>query len=322
MSTTTQWSLQSQNSTGSQVAASSISLESGFIAAASGKKVLLWNLEQPESIITIPYTNTIASLALSADGKWLSISMVYRGCFVQVFAVEDIIAFSRSSNSAATVEFGPDAEKQLFEPVVTLTKKFSDCVKSISFSPDGSLLGLSGHEAEVGVLCLDSKKIVEFWEPYSPATAVAISSKNKWIAYGSGTSEGRLVVNAIDTGKQKINSNIGRGAKVQCLDFAPDKKSIVVACRNRTLHRWKMTRKTPTYSATLSSRANRLQHGADGERIFAGLENGSVAVIDSESGDTIESVQAHDAPICGLAVSDNTLVTVSTFGQYAMWHQP
>lgn len=288
--------------------------EARIVGTMGGKKVTLWNATHEYPQHSLSYSNTIAAIALSPDGSLLAISMVYRGCFIQVWRVAEIESVEELPVQGPQCKSNTDVQ-----PIYQMKEFHSDLVQGLTFSRDGKWLASLGSEAEVGLWNVETGELADGWEPSMPATAVAFSANSKYLAFGTGTREGRLVIRSLKNGKEKLSANTGRGGKLKCIDFTPDNQSVIAGCRDFTLRRWKLTRKTPLFSITTDKAIERVCCSSDGRLIYAGLANGSVSVHDAETGEQLYSFQAHTTAICGLNSSDNQLMTASQFGEVTIW---
>ncbi len=296
------------------VSDAAINSDGNLAVVASGNDVLLIDLNQEGTRISIPYSNSVQSVAVSANGNKIAASMVYRGCYTQVWRVSDIL----NAESIAMQSPQNPAESTV-APLFEITKKHQDLVHDLAFSADGKWLATAGHEAEVGIWDATNGSSAHFFEPYTPARTVCFSDNGKYVAFGTGTREGRLLVRTLSSGKEKQNINTGRGGGIGCLDFARDSKSIVAGCRDCTVRQYKLTRKTPTFSTQMQTGIKSVKNSFDGNVIFVGHSNGNVAILDHQTGEQLHSFQAHSSAICNLFSLESSLVTVSESGEIKVW---
>jgi WD40 repeat protein len=194
-----------------------------------------------------------SALAVASGSNVISIWNIEKGSLIRYYPtlngwVNDI-SWSKANLIAATTADFQAGSLQLWKfpeekPIFTLQRPYG--LRSISWSPDGKYLALSGRISTV-----------EVWDPFTshvvsqysdPALGLMGITRVKWSASGTFLAcvadDGTAHVWEALTGKPKT---IYRGHKSRAidLDWSPDEQHIVSASADRTSHVWEASSGRP-----------------------------------------------------------------------------
>ena len=204
-------------------------------------------------------TNQAGLVAVSPDGKTLASESVNVGMRLRDASTGTEIS-SLSSNkdfdihigSLETVAFSPDGKTLATGSIQDTTIRLwdvitgKDCgsftghtwwVRSISFSPNGKLLGSGSDDCTVRMWDVTTgKQLRSFAGHKAPVYSVAFSSDSKTLASG-GQEDDTIRIWDVETGKE-LKPLIGHRGWVETLAFSPHGKTIASGGTDSTIRLW------------------------------------------------------------------------------------
>lgn len=229
-----------------------------------------------ERLTLCRYTNAVAAVAFSPDGKWLAArreggvvaiwdagakrlqmelpALGFGGC-------EKALAFSPQKSLLAWAHEDEAGHKPLIRLGSPGTENIvasliqPEAVRSIAFSPDSLTLGTMGYGGTVRLLDLESHQLVTNLPATSNSTAststlwsksyghVLFSPDSRWLAIGELGRHIRLVDRK--TGEEQESITVSATADgIAALAFSPDSRLLAVGCGagDNNIYIWDLTR--------------------------------------------------------------------------------
>lgn len=191
-------------------------------------------------------------------------------------------------------------------------------VNAVAFTPDERRAVTGSDDGTVGVWDLGPGSLLHRFAGHtSKVVAVAVSPDGRWVASAAWDRTVRLWDLATMAAGPVLS---GHGGNVNAVSFSDDGTAVYSAGHDGTIRRW-----------ALSDGAERtiLRHGwgintlqvLPGGRLLFGALNGTVAVVDAETGDMVHEFEPYDGPVVASAVSaDSAVVAVGgANGRVSIW---
>lgn len=248
------------------------------LASAGGKVIRLWNTDEGiEDRQLEGHRDNITGIAFRPDGEelasvsqdktlrlWNLIKGSQRDCWTGPDFLHGI-AFSPDGKTIATGAKGPIL---LWNAATGKEERRLRCldgeVRALAFAPDGKTLATN----------TDGERCVRLWD--------------------------------LQTGAERAESAAGHHGSVGFLRFAPDGQALLSAgCESLEMFRWKIRNGERLWQSQGYNHpfAKRVDLSPDGKLLAAGMQTGSIRLVDALTGKEAGSYEAHQAPVEGVAFS-------------------
>ena len=190
----------------------------------------------------------------------------------------------------------------------------------IALSPDGKLLATESGASVVGVLEIETGKILYqiTWADKGNVIAGSFSGDGKTLAL-TGAGSGIQLWDSV-TGEviRRFGPNGG-----WAICYSPDGKSLA-SCGKRTIHLWDPETGKEIWHFEMPQEGffSALRFSHNGKLVaVGGVDRGGVLLLDAMSGKQVRQWQAHSFGVQSLAFSpdDSTLATASRVGEIRLW---
>lgn len=221
---------------------------------------------------------------------------------------------------------GVSSADGVFSPVpVALDDGRHDIKWSAAFSPDGSLLAISGgHWTRGGQLDIwetAGPKLVQSFDEPRGIRRVLFSPDGSVLA--TGNYDGAIRLRSISAGRvqRTVRSLRGHASSVNGLAFSPDSRTLASAGQDKTVRLWNVA--TGQAVKTLEGHTDRayfVVFSADGKRLVTGSKDKTARVWEVETG-MLEHTLEHPniVEMVALSPDDQQVATVCWDGAYRTW---
>ncbi len=189
-------------------------------------------------------------------------------------------------------------------------------VTGIAFSPDSQRLATSCEDGIARIWTLQPQPVsVELKDYNNPVTGIAWSPDGKLIATSSGedtrpTRPGQVKIRDAATGTKKLEFELHSKAAT-CVAFSPDSRYLLSSSVDERINVYDLDNSKPLgFFAGHSRSTNAVIVHPDGETAISisggrAVGKNEMIIWEFETGETLASVEAHEAKIAALAVSHN-----------------
>lgn len=273
------------------VAAVVFSPDGRLLAAGAYGRVVVWDLKNAQVVKVL--TNVLGAvndLKFSPDGSVLAVAggqPSARGD-IRVFAVAD------------------------WKLTATLGGH-TDVVGSVSFSPDGALLGSASFDKTVRVWNLSSRQSVMTYTGHSDFVhGVAFGPKSEWVATASKDKTGRLI--DAKTGQSRLTFN-GTEQEVLAVAVKPDGSAVVTAGLDPSLSWWSsQTAERVKRSAGHSTAVHELAFASSGDLLASAGADKTVRLWSAKTMDSVRTIPVASVVYAvALGGKDGKLVAAGSF---------
>ncbi len=253
------------------------------IATGDGNKTILWQASTGKIIATLPNTGApVISLTFSPDSKYL-VSVGFRPGTVLLWNLND------------------KSSRPLLES--------NDYLHSAAFSPDGSLLAITGETEGVRLFETTS---------WNPVRHLKLEGAGAFLEFSRDGSQ--LAVGAWEKGTDLYNTSTWQVAhhlpiqlsRVRALDFSPDDSLLATANQDASVQIWDLSTHQEIQIRRGHSRVVwSVDFSPDGKRIATGSKDGSVKIWNTKpASPNPETLYHADERILSLGISavDETLI--------------
>jgi WD40 repeat protein len=293
--------------------------------------IRLWKADSTDLTILEAHTADVSAICFSPDGQILA-SASYDGT-VKLWTLNGdlIISFSSHAYAVKTISFSPngrmiasasnvpqDNSLRLWSLDGTLlTTLPNEGSTSLSFSPDGQMLALSGDRATVKLIKLDGEVIATFKGHRQQVLNICFSSDGQAIA--SAGSDGTVKMWDL---KGKDLKTLRHRSSVNDVSFSPDGQILASACVDGSISLWNPGSSLLT---TLPSEKDQWFYSANfspnGQFLVAGSSNGTVTIWNRQ-GVLLTTLQGHSGKVFKSIFSSDgqTIATASFDKTVKLWH--
>ena len=219
---------------------------------------------------------------------------------------------------------------ELREWITTRDQTFETPVSYISYSPDGSALGIALERGNAYLMNVDSGKLLYLEKTAKPMSAYCLtfSPDGKYLFVGCGEVENRSrqlsggnieqfhVVSGVHERTLK-----GHAGLVLSLFVSRDGRTIASASIDRTVKLWDVATGEVTHSISYGWVVGSVKISPDGRTLAAGCSDGSVRLWQLATGEELAALRLHDRGALGLAFSRDgeTLVASHADRSVSLW---
>lgn len=345
--------------------------DDGMLLASIGedKTAKVWRVADGKLLQTIEGSQgkKITSVGFSSDGQKIAIGLerevkvwTVGGEQLHIFPTEGIvgsISFSPDNGTIATSVGG----EVIFWNLSTDTKAYSykndkgDAeITSVSFSPNGEMIGIADNDDNVRILNLKDKKIlytinnygtigirfeqkmlvltnkdrsVKYYNfdgtlvknvrgySYRPITTAALSPDGKLLA--TATKEDYEISLISTESQQFIPSISGHKDIINSLSFSPDGKTLASAGKDSTIRLWNVDVKSQLSEGT---GIKKIQFGSDNQTIATVTSDGAVQLFDRQFKPIQTSKVKVDSSIFSFSPDAQKFVANSTDDVIKIWN--
>ncbi|MBC8873120.1 MAG: protein kinase [Planctomycetes bacterium] len=205
-------------------------------------------------------------------------------------------------------------------------------VRSVAWSPDGSMLACCSQDAQVRVYEVKSGKLIRLFTGHTCGVSqVAWSPTGRWLA---SCGDARDVKNKknfkirlwdVDAGTPGPVFG-GHTQDVRAIAWSPDGKRLASASRDTAIRIWDPAAAAPTASLAISTLPMSLSWAPDERRIAIGGYNGSLWIWDAtgDDQDSYTKIQADEPYLGPIAWSPDGRLIATAGGPYVtrirLWH--
>jgi WD40 repeat protein len=255
----------------------------GHTLAAGGTNNTLrrWDLSGKELGTGNGHRAGISSLLQAPDGKWLA-----------------------SGSTAGNVRFWvPSTAKEVLPP---LELGGQDAL--LACAPDGKRIAVADGSAPVRLIAVSTREIkASFTGPKDdPVFCLAFSPDGKMLAAGHE----HHGIQLWDVAAGTIARSLPYPGGVQALAFAPDGKVVAVAGTDK-IALWETATGSLIHQSGKATPAAALVFSPDGTTLAAGMYDGTIRLLDGQSGKEIRALEGHQSAVFALAFSPDGRILTS-----------
>jgi DNA-binding beta-propeller fold protein YncE len=244
----------------------------------------------------------VYDIAYSPDGKWLATA-------------------SGDPGQYGLVSLWKTADDGTIEKVRDLAES-TDCVFTVAFSPDSTLLAAGGADRAIRIWDVATAKLQATIEDHADwVLDVAFSPDGKQIASASRDKTSK-VFDVVK--KEAIVTFPGHAQTVYAVAFSPDGKSVASGGEDNLVRLWDPANDAKAIRAIsgFGGAVFRLQFTPDGKELVACSADRSIRVLDPAKGATVRTLSGHNDWIYALAVSPDgkRLASGSWDGEVRLWN--
>lgn len=177
----------------------------------------------------------------------------------------------------------------------------SNTVSSLSFAPHGHTVAIGTVEGEIFLWNIQPERLVATVQTNGQFASVAFSPAGQWLA---ATAESGTV-NLWETEKLTVSQRLRHGGRVRSLSFSPSGERLAIYGQDRRLTLWEGTpwKEIRTFDVRASDgwHWGTVAFSHDDRWIALGNSDGSVEILDLNSGAVSRTIRAHSEGITSLA---------------------
>ncbi len=317
-----------------------------LVSASSDSTIKLWNLQDVKNTNTKPQTlkghhGRVWSINISPDGKTIasggwdktirlwSLEKQYPKTFNVSQTLSRSVSMSPDGNTFAVA--GNDKIIKLWdlkqETLIKSLKGHKRGIGSVRFSPDGKYLATASNDRTVKVWNTESGSIkFDFVNPKHSFGSVRFSPNIKILAAGGGSGKLIKIWNLADGNIYKIiEDDPVNPCTIGSINFSPDSKQIVAACRTQKAQLWDVNTGNALFSLKgHSGGVMSVDFSPDGKFLASGGNDSTVKLWNRQNGSLIKTIEAHDSDVRRVKFSPDgkALASASSDNIIKIWNIP
>ena len=317
-----------------------------LISSSSDSTIKLWNLEDATNTNTKPQTlkghhGRVWSINISPDGKTIasggwdktirlwSLEKQYPKTYNVSQQLLRSVSMSPDGNTFATASNDKiirlwDLQKQT---LIKSLKGHKRGVGSVRFSPDGKYLATASSDKTVKVWNADNGSVkFDFANPKHSFGSVRFSPNQKLLAAGGGSGKKIKIWNLTDGSLYKIiQDDLVNPCTIGSINFSPDSKQIVAACRTQKAQLWDVNTGNALFALKgHSGGVMSVDFSPDGKFLASGGNDSAIKLWNRQNGSLIKTIEAHDSDVRRVKFSADgqTLASASSDNIIKIWNIP
>lgn len=244
--------------------------------------VRIWDLQSGSAVVLDDHQNAVLALDWSRDGRFIASG-------------------------------GVDGTVRISDPATGATQRviagFNGLVRSVAFSPDGTLIGGAVRDTLMFWKVADGS-VHQRMAMDEELVTVDFSPDDEWMMTAS--TSGRIILREWASGKDR---SFQTASGLTGAWFSPDSTLVATGHENGTIRLWELSTGRPIGTMTGPQRpVHWADFSPDGERLASCTTDMMLKIWDVRSGNEVFSVRAHDGPVnCVRFSPDGT--AIATCGQ-------
>ena len=317
-----------------------------LVSASSDSTIKLWNLQDAKNTNTKPQTlkghhGRVWSINISPDGKTIasggwdktirlwSLEKQYPKTFHVSQELLRSVSMSPDGNTFVTAS--NDKTIKLWdlktETLIKTLKGHKRGIGSVRFSPDGKYLATASTDRTVKLWNTESGFIkFDFTDPKHSFGSVRFSPDRKILAAGGGSGKKIKIWSLADGSLQKIiQDDPVNPCIIGSINFSPDSKQIVAACRTQKAQLWDVNTGNALFPLKgHSGGVMTVDFSPDGKFLASGGNDSTVKLWNRQNGSLIKTIEAHDSDVRRVKFSPDgkTLASASSDNIIKIWSIP
>ena len=317
-----------------------------LVSASSDSTIKLWNLQDVKNTNTKPQTlkghhGRVWSINISPDGKTIasggwdktirlwSLEKQYPKTYKVSQELLRSVSMSPDGNTFATAS--NDKTIKLWdlktETLIKTLKGHKRGIGSVRFSPDGKYLATASGDRTVKVWNTESGSIkFDFTDSKYSFGSVRFSPDRKILAAGGGSGKKIKIWNLADGSLSKIiEDDPINPCIIGSINFSPDSKQIVAACRTQKAQLWDVNTGNALFPLKgHSGGVMTVDFSPDGKFLGSGGNDSTIKLWHRQNGSLIKTIEAHDSDVRRVQFSPDgkTLASASSDNIIKIWSIP
>ncbi len=317
-----------------------------LVSSSSDSTIKLWNLENATDSNTKPQTlkghhGRVWSINISPDGKTIasggwdktirlwSLEKQYPKSFNVSQELLRSVSMNPNGNTFATASNDKTIKLWDFqtETLIKTLKGHKRGIGSVRFSPGGKYLATASSDNTVKVWNTENGSIkFDFANSKYSFGSVRFSPNRKILAAGGGSGKVIKIWNLADGSLYKIIQDEPMNpCTIGSINFSPDSKQIVAACRTQKAQLWDVNTGNALFSLKgHSGGVMTVDFSPDGKFLASGGNDSTIKLWNRQNGSLIKTIEAHDSDVRRVKFSPDgkTLASASSDNIIKIWSIP